>query len=185
MNIAITLVHNKSDQENFDQVEALKSMLELVEDPPFTDEEGNSYTTHHQQIKGLDIPHTVRIYQVVPFDKERPSNWGDINTGGIVDYLKGDEDKVGDHPRFFNWGLKRGTDNGAELSIYLEDVSKFNIKRLKAKLTNDTDFDEDESCKIASVRLLREIGQLDERKARSEAISELKGRISVRGVRNG
>lgn len=169
--LAITLVHNKTDAENEAQITALKALLTEVTDGPFTNEEtGETWTTTHHEIIGLTIPHTVKVYQVIPFGVIPPANRGEINSGGMVYYGLGDEDKIGNHPRFFNWGLKRGTDYGADISLYLEDVSKFDITKLSTKFEklidkNDPmEFDEDVCGKLATVNLLKEKGQLDETK---------------------
>lgn len=192
MKIAITLVHNKTDSQNSAQIEVLKSFLKTVEDVPFLDEEtGETWTTFHQELTDLSTPHEVRIYQVIPFGVTPPANRNDINSGGIVYYGKGDEDKIGNHPRFFNWELKRGTDNGADLSIYLEDVSKFDVAKLEEKLVkladkdDGTEFAEDVYGKIGTKKLLREVGQLKEDRQLGEAITEYKTRVVGKGLKNG
>ena len=192
MKLAIILVHNKSDLENQAQITALKSLLTEVVDGPFLNEEtGETWTTIHHEIIGLDIPHEVRVYQVIPFGVEAPTNRYEVNSGGIVYYEKGDEDKKGDHPRFFNWGLKRGTDNGADISIYVENIKKFNIEDLTIQLNSLVDPDdkheytEDQSVKIATLKLLKEVGQLDEGRNMKEAIENLKQRNIGKGNRNG
>ena len=129
MNLAIILVHNKSTSENIAQIDTIKSLLTEITDGPFINEEtGETWTTIHHEIIGLGFPHQVKVYQVIPFGVTPPSNIYDINSGGLVQYGKGDEDKVGKHPRFFNWGLKRGTDYGADIVIYLDNYKKFSLE---------------------------------------------------------
>lgn len=192
MKISITLVHNKTDSENTAQIEALKPLLKTIEDGPFTNPDtGETWTTFHQEFIGLNTPHEVRVYQVVPFGVTPPVNRGEIQSGGIVYYGEGDEDKTGNHPRFFNWGLKRGTDNGADVSIYLEDVSKFDLKKLEKKLTklmdrNDTtEYAEDTYGKMGTVKLLKEVGQLKEDRNLSQAVAEFKQRVTQKGLKVG
>lgn len=182
MNIALTLVHNKSDLENQAQIDSIKSLTHAVENiHDEFNEKGEivgQYSTFHQEFKDLDIEHEVKVYQVIPFGVTPPPNRYEINTGGIVEYGLGDEDKTGEHPRFFNWGLKRGTDNGAEISIYIEDVSSLNPKSLKATFqklvdkNDDTEFAETSVGKIATLKLLKEKGQLDESKTISQSVNE-------------
>lgn len=194
MNLAIILTHNKSDQENIDQITNLRSLLT---DVPVEfneyDEEGNvigQFTKVHHEI-GLPFPHEVKVYQVIPFGVTPPPNRYEVNSGGLVYYGAGDEDKTGDHPRFFNWGLKRGTDGGGEVVVHIEDIKKFSVDDLAIQLNSVIDpddkheFVEDEAVKIASLKLLKEKGQLDETKTKEEAITELKQRVDGKGFRSG
>lgn len=194
MKLAITITHNKTDAENEAQITALLPLVTKITDlNPEFDEQGNqigSFETYHYELKGLNIPHEVRFYQVVPFGVTPPPSLYKLDSHKVF-YGKGDEDKTGDHPRFFNWGLKRGTDNGADISLYLEDASKFDPAKIMAmleKLANKadpTEFAENVSGKLATLRLLKEVGQLKEDRAMSEAITELKTRVAQGGMRNG
>ena len=189
MNISITLVHNKTPQENEAQVSTLKSFLTEVVDGPFTNPEtGETWTTIHHEIIGLNIPHTVKVYQAVPFDKELPPNAYEINSGGIVNYLNGDEDKLGNHPRFFNWGLKRVTDNGADISVYIDNLASLSIPRARQalqKFTNDTEFVEAQFGKLASLKLLKQVGKLKEDRSLTDSFNDLKQRVIQKGMKNG
>lgn len=180
--IAITLVHNKGEKRNIDQIEKLKKILVLKEDLHDEYNEAGEvvgqHITYHHEFKNLNFEHEVKIYQVIPYGVEPPPNRYDINSGGIVQYGEGDEDKTGDHPRFFNWGAKRGIDQGAELSIYLEDVSRMNAQSLKARLQARSDFSEETFGKVISKDEFRR-GQLREDRGLSEAVKE------KRRVRNG
>lgn len=187
VNIAIVLTHNKGDTGNAAQISTLKSLLTEVVDGPFTNPEtGETWTTIHHELIGLPFPHSVKVYQVIPFGVTPPPNRNEVNSGGMVYYRAGDEDKIGDHPRFFNWGLKRGTDNGAEVVVHLEDVSKLVTEDLAVQLNTIIDPDtkeeylEDTSVKIASLKLLKEVGQLDETKTKIESIAEMKGKLEVK-----
>lgn len=171
MKLAITIVHNKSDAQNEAQITALASLLETVTDGPFTNPDtGETWTTTHHEIKGLAIPHGVRVYQVIPFGVTPPPNRYAINSGGIVQFGENDTDKTGNHPRFFNWGLKRGTDHGAEVCLYIEDVSKFD----PTKLQFDKDFSEEDFGKVATLKLLIDKGQLDEKNTIIQGIEKYK-----------
>lgn len=196
LNLAIVLTHNKGDAENFNQIEFFKSITEIkVEShPESTDPYGNifpAFNTYHQIIKGLLIPHEIKIYQIIPFGVTPPQNRGDINSGGMVYYQKGDEDKVGDHSRFFNWGIKRSTDNGAEITIHVDDYKSFTVDDIPFILNtladplDKTDFVEQPSAKFTTVRILKTVGQVTENKPLSEAIGDYKTKIVSKGFING
>lgn len=192
MNIAIILVHNLSEAANSQQITTLQNLLTTVTDGPFLNEETDEeWTTFHQEVVGLGIPHTVKVYQIIPYGVIPPTTRYEINSGGIVQYGKGDEDKTGDHPRFFNWGLKRGTDYGADLVIHIEDISKLDFKKLLPKLqkladrADTTELVEDASGIVASLKLLKEVGQLDEGKTKAQALTELRSKVVKRGFKNG
>jgi len=191
-NIAIVLTHNKSSKENFNQIEAIKPLVKRITDTnEGEDEEGNptTFDTYHYEMEGLN-GYEVRFFQIVPFGVDRPENMNDIDSHNVI-YGLGDEDKVADHPRFFNWGLKRATDYGAEAVIHVEDYKKFSVTDLAFQFNtlidpNDkTEFVEDEAVKITSVSLLKEVGQLDEAKSMEQAIIDLKQRNIDQGGKNG
>lgn len=194
MNIAIVLVHNKSDVENTAQIETLKPLIEIQKETfDEYDEEGNiigQFTKNYYTIKGLTLEHRATFFQIIPFGVTPPVNLYDIDSHKVF-YGVGDEDKTGDHPRFFNWGLKRGTDHGADICIYLEDHKKFNISKLLSKIaklsskTDKTEFVEEATCKIGTLKMLKEVGQLKEDKTLSDAITDLKTRVVEKGYKNG
>jgi len=137
MKIAIVLTHNKSDAENIAQIEFLKPLIEKqIETHNFLDDEGNpteeTYETYYYTIKNL-VGYEVKFYQILPYGVKEPPNFNDIDSHNVI-YRKGDEDKVGNHPRFFNWGLKRATDYGADIVIHLDDYTNFNISQLSTDL---------------------------------------------------
>lgn len=183
--IAITLVHNKGDKGNIDQVEKLKELLVLKEDLHDEYNEAGEvvgqYTTYHQEFKNLNFEHEVKVYQVVPYGVEPPPNRYDINSGGIVQYGEGDNDKTGNHPRFFNWGAKRGMDQGAEISLYVEDVSRLNMKLFKAKLLGKLSLQEESFGKAISKEEFSK-GQLKEDRELSVAVSEKLERVRKGGL---
>ena len=192
MKLSITLVHNKNDKQNEAQITALKELLLEVVDGPFLNEEtGEEWTTIHHELKGLPFPHEVKIYQVIPYGVTPPQNRYEINSGGIVQYGEGDNDKTGDHSRFFNWGFKRGSDNGAEISIHIEDIKKFNVDDLAIQINSLIDpedkheYAENQGAKIVTLKLIKKLGQLDESKTRTQAFNDLKAKSAERGLKNG
>ncbi len=199
MNIAIVLTHNKADNEA--QIATLKSLLTKVTVPlfnttytdkgeevqtPILDEQGVQKQGFTHYTLDLPFPHKVSVYQIVPFGVDRPTGYKDLVSHNVL-YGVGDEDKTGDHPRFFNWGLKRGTDYGADITVHIEDMAKFSVEDLAIQLNTIIDpntkeeYLDDESVKLASVTLLKETGQLDETKSKEEAIEELKDKLEVKG----
>lgn len=195
MKLAIVLIHNKGNLGNTLQIEVLKPLIEkqTVLHSGQVDFKGNTipdFETYYYTIKGLTIPHEAKFYQIVPFGVNPPTNLYDIDSYKVF-YGKGDEDKVGDHPRFFNWGLKRGTDYEADIVLQLDDVASLDILNLPAKLnaliepTNPTEFTEASYGRMATKKLLKEVGQLDEAKNFDAAIIDLKERVIKKGFVNG
>lgn len=186
MNLAIVLVHNKGDQGNFDQIETLKPLINKITEQN-VDDEGNSFETYHYELQGISQPHELRLYQIIPFGVKEPSNFNDIDSYNVI-YRKGDEDKTGDHPRFFNWGLKRATDYGADVVIHVDDPTTFSVKDINSQLPqladkqNTTEFAEIPTGKMSTLKLLTEVGQLDEAKLISEAVDDLKVSIVDAGL---
>lgn len=189
MNLAIVLVHNKTDAENIAQIEALLPLVDKATEI-LTDSDGNPYNTYHYEIQGLDLPHEARFFQIIPFGVTPPSNLYELDSHKVF-YGKGDEDKTGDHPRFFNWGLKRGTDYGAEVCLHLEDPTQLSVDDLALQLTqlvdpNDkTELIEDAPGKLATLKLLTQVGQLKEDRSLSQAMTDLKTRVSEEGLEHG
>lgn len=185
MTIALVLVHNKGDQGNASQIETALSLLERKTETISV--EGSFYDVSYYEFK-LFPGHKVLPFHIVPYGVTRPANLDTLD-GYKVLYGAGDEDKTGDHPRFFNWGLKRGTDHGADLAVQLQDVSKVNLRTLKAKLEELADADstlefiEEVGLKAGTKRLLKTVGQLDENLA--NPFEALKKKITDRGLRYG
>ena len=203
MNIALVLVHNKSNVENNQQIENLKSKLtEIRVDSFFNDENGNQIPTidpetgiqkthlDHYILTGLPVEHQIKVFQIIPFGVEPPANLYTIDSHKVF-YGVGDEDKVGNHPRFFNWGLKRGTDYGADIALYIDDMNKFVPQKLIPLIQtldspNDpTEFADKDFGKLATFRLLKEVGQLKEDRSLSDAVADLKIRVTQKGFKNG
>lgn len=200
MNIAITVVSNKTDAENEAQIDALLGMVSKVSETITQDqfdEEGNvigqeSFEVYHYEFTNLSIPHEVKFYHVVPYGVNKPANLDQLD-GHKVFYGEGDQDKG--ELRFINWGLKRGTDQGADISLYLEDVSQLNPKTLRQTFedlkskTNKKEFAEVDCGKLVTLKTLLEVGQLDETKSKETALSEYKDKIVDSGseveVKNG
>lgn len=202
MKIALVLIHNKSVEQNFAQIEALKSMVSVVEEYiDGSDDAGNiipqAFKRRVFSLIGLGIPHELEVLHIVPYQPDNssdpykailPANFYDLNTRN-VQYGRGDEDKVGNHPRFFNWGLKRGTDSGSEITVYIEDITKFTVAKLKKKVasildtSDSTEYAEDTFGKVGSRTLLQAVGQLSENNG--NPFAEYKGRIAQKGLKHG
>ena len=199
LKIAIVLVHDKSVSRNQAQLNFLKSILSEIRvidldqnNRPILDEQTNlpndrliGYT-----INKLPISHQAQVYQIIPYGGTPPPNMYEIDSYKVY-YRKGDEDKTKGHPRFFNWGLKRATDYGADFVIFLDNHLLFDVVDLKVKLIplanpNDkTIFTESPWGKIGSLELLTRVGQLSETKKLTAALTEYKHRITTKGYRHG
>lgn len=195
MIISIVLTHNKGARGNEEQIRKMISMVDdhdilgMVDD---VDDEGNKITEerrvgHYYTLK--DLPdHHVKFLHIVPFGVERPSNMDELD-GHKVLYGKGDEDKTGDHPRFYNWGLKRGTDLGGDVVLHIDNVSRFKPAQFSEKLGRLASKDEllnflEEPFGKASTRdLIVRIGQLKEEE--QKPIDEFKRRIREQGLIHG
>lgn len=200
MKLALTLVHNKTPQENEAQIELLKDYISPVGETIFDEEsKQNKFIFKYYTVNGFNISHELHVYQIVPFQPENttdpyvatlPSNFYSIYSHN-VQYGKNDKDKLGTHPRFFNWSLKRGTDYGADVVIYLENLQAVNINRLKNKVqmlfdeANNTEYIEESFGKLCSRKLLKEVGQIKENLDFTQAINDLKSRSIQKGFNNG
>ena len=187
--LAITLVHNKSSQQNFDQIEALLPLVtKVTETIPRYDDQGvqvGTYEIYHYEITNLQIPHTVRFYQVIPHGVTPPSNLYQLDSAKV---FYGPEDADKGETRFFNWGLKRGTDQGADISIYLHNPQQLTRAKLRSalnRMVNNTELVDTLWCKVASVRVLTRIGQMKEDKPFSDGLRDLKDRITKGGLKHG
>lgn len=126
--IVLVLIHNKSNQENSDQIEGLKSFLSLNSRiNNTTDMDGHvtgSYKTYFYTLNALIEEHEVKIYQILPFGVIEPANINSLVSENVL-YRLGDEDKVGDHPRFYNWALAKAVNNGFDIVSVIDDISTF------------------------------------------------------------
>lgn len=219
--IAITLIHNKANNEA--QIESLLPLIEKhteiheeeVRDRTVTEEEEKyldefgveqvrmvtkevlsepytaTFETYYYTLKGLP-EYSVKFYQIVPYGVERPANMHLIDSHNVF-YGEGDEDKMGDHPRFINWAVKRGTDQGAEVALVIENANKFNIDDLAIELNTlldpdiKTEYIQNEACKQITVKQFREKGQIDETKSIAEAVEKYSDiEVVVKGeIKNG
>lgn len=127
--ITFVIIHNKGAQGNFDQIETLKTKLtEVIEN---TAEE--SQIIHYEFI-GLSVNYEVKISQIFPYGVLPPSNFNDLQ-GRAVFYGTGDEDKTGTHPRFFNWGFKRGLENGDDFVYVISNVNNLSALTISTQIT--------------------------------------------------
>jgi hypothetical protein len=182
LKLACALVHNKNTAlANRTQITNLAALVVTNTDPVT----GRvSYT-----LSGVTIEHECIFLQVVPFGVARPSNMGNLNSYNVI-YGTGDENKTGDHARFFNWILKRGCDYGADIVLYVRFpnlLAATDINLALARLTTTRVFLERTWGKMASARLLQVLRSLreetlDEGQAFDNAVEDLKARIVARGM---
>lgn len=199
MIIAIVIVHNKNAAGNRNQITALASHLTEVRETRL-DENGAVILDEETgqpvqflvgyRIQGIVRDHLCHLYQIVPFGINPPSNLYLLDSYKVF-YGAGDENKTGTHPRFFNWGLKRGIDHGADVVIYLSDLASLTISDLDDKAGRLADllgtliFTESTWGKMGHRRLLLRIGQLLEDRTFDQAVTELKARIAAQGYTSG
>ena len=160
MKIAVTLVHNKSDKENEAQIKAVLALVDKVVDTNVDQETGAEFLTNHYEFKDFGIPHEVNFYHIVPYGINRPSNLDQLDGHKVI---YGSEFQMNEKT-FFDWGLKRGTDHGADVSIYVEDINKLNFKQLLPKFEkikdkqDPTEFLQESGAKIANVEYIKKGG---------------------------
>ena len=196
LHLALGLVHNKGNLANRQQIQNLLPLvvknIEPILDPDtnqpmFDAQSGDPLVWHWYSLAGLSVAHEVKFYQVIPFGVNPPNNLYDLDSAKVY-YGPNHADKTGEHPRFFNWLLKRGTDNGAGISLYLRFPALFGAVDLDLRLgqlVNDMEFLEPAWGKVATLRLLRVVGQLREDTNFDAAVTDLKARIIQRGLRHG
>ncbi len=190
MILALVLVHNRSAAANRNQVTALaaltvRNLNTLLDDNgvPILDAEGNPMGSYYYTISGLSIPHTVKFYQAIPFGISPPNTLYNLDSHKVF-YGQGDNDKIGFHPRFFNWGLKRATDFGADIVAFVDDHAQFTVSGLEFQINRLVDrriFVEALWGKACNLILLREVGQLREDLTLSDALTDLRLRVIARG----
>jgi hypothetical protein len=181
MEIAFTLVHNLGALGNVAQITTMLALItpvvELID--------GEDTVMPVYDLTGT--LHRVRFYQVVPFGVTPPANLDELNSHKVF-YRAGDEDKVSTHPRFYNWGLKRSTDYGAQAVVHITDPVTYTTVDLELHLTqlrNSMVFREPTWGKVTALRLLRDVGQLDERLTFADAMVDLRARIDLAGLGRG
>lgn len=168
--IAVIIVHNKTDLENETQI---LDLLPLIKKQTEGTGENEKYW---YVLDGLKIEHEALFYQTIPFGVTPPFSLNQIDSWKIF-FGEGDEDKIGDHSRFFNWGVKTATNHGAQKIIYLEDLKSFDVQSLEIDLSKEGLYAENTYGKIVDKQLLEDKGQLSEETPFSESIEELKEKL--------
>ena len=185
--LALGLVHNRGNLANRQQIANLLPIVISHFEQTGTGSDGEPIGSWWYSLQNLTLEHRVKFYQVIPFSVNPPNNLYDLDSYKVF-YGAGDEDKTGEHCRFFNWLLKRGTDYGAEVVLYLRSPALFGAIDLDTRLRAmeaDRVFLEPLWGKIGALRLLREVGQLRENRVFDLAVDDLKVRITARGLRYG
>lgn len=190
MNLAIVIVHNKTDLENVEQINTIDSLLTKITDTHILHKKNGeiekTFYTYHYEFK--EIPDAqVKIYQIVPYGVPIPSNFDLLDSHKVI-YGAGDEDKTGDHPRFFNWGLKRATDYGADLVLHWDGKTSIDILELKKQIPqlidkyNKKEYLESNFGQITTAKLLETVGQLQENGSKHQALLEYKNAMNTQGI---
>lgn len=192
--IAVTIAHTGTDVENEAQLQALLSHVQTVYETvtwDTYDEAGEvtgqeSAQVPHYEISNAQREHRVIFFQVVPYGKTKPASYDlFLNAEGCGGVLYGPEDAQRGANRFFNWGLKRGVDRGADIAIFLSDPASFTPLKLRnalADLKESSGLVERTWGRIVTKRALREIGQLREDRTLAQAMSDYKARLTAGGL---
>lgn len=186
MKLAFILTHNKSNKENFNQIEFLKSnIIKIIDTYNVFNDNGKKegvVENYHYEINDLGLPHEAIFFQIIPFGINLPVNLYAIDSHKVF-YGNGDADKQGEHARFFNWGLKRATDYGADIVIHIDNYKNFDFKTLPFYINtlidpfNKVEFVIGQSEKISTLNFQKQIGKLNELKTTNEAIDEILTKI--------
>jgi hypothetical protein len=194
MTIAVTVVHNKTNAENEAQIQALLALVDTIPTTvtwDITDDEGivtgqDSAVLYHYQFKNVAQEHRVIFFQVVPHGVTQPPSYPELlKADGCGGVMYGPEDAQRGLPRFFNWGLKRGVDRGADIAIFLIDAADLTALKLKNALLDlkeNSGYVERPWGRIVTKRALREIGQLKEDRTLAQAIQDYKDRLVAGGL---
>lgn len=130
MNLSIVIVHNKSKIINSSQIDYLNSILKINTEKHIlyddNEKEVGSYNTYYYTIDSI-ADSKVYVYQIIPYGIIPPENLYLIDSYKVF-YGKGDEDKTGDSSRFFNWGIKKSLENGADLILFVKNIKKITME---------------------------------------------------------
>ena len=191
MLLALGLIHNKSNLGNRQQINTLTAVVErhVLDlagqefDPSVQDNVDISRV--YYTIAGLSVPHEASFFQAIPTGVNPPNNLYNLDSYKVFYSPNDNADKVGQHPRFWNWALKRGFDYGADISCVITDHTLFTVAGLQLQIGRLVD----RRVLVvplwglaASARLLREVGQLREDLGFSGSLDDLRARIIARGL---
>lgn len=190
IHLAVGLIHNKTGNGNRNQINTLVPLIvrhiETGIDPDT--QEGDTGRIWYT-LSDLNTEHEVKFFQVIPFGVNPPNNLYSLDSWKVF-YGQGDEDKVGEHSRFFNWLVKRGTDHGADVVLYVRFPNLFGAVDLDttlSRLTTRRVFIERAWGKAFSVILLRRLRENRQETLREDlpfddALLDLRARIIALGL---
>jgi len=136
---------------------------------------------------GLARRHEIVCFQVVPQRTRRPANMDAVEPSIKVIFNEGG---VNDQPsnvrRFFNWGLKRATDYGADVVLFLDNAAGFSEGDAETVL----DFSERGWGRLVRAEVQRRLGAdrqqvLRENLSTTAAYADLRARIDEEGLSRG
>ena len=181
MNLAICLIHNRNAAANRNQITAIADLVVSNYLPLGSTSE--EYEERYYTIAGLTVPHVANFYQVVPFGASRPNNMGTLDSHNVL-YGARDEDKIGTHPRFRNWPIKRACEYGADVVALVTDHAQFTVAGLALQIARLVD----RRLLVlplwglaVSCRLFPLIGQFREDLNAVDALADLRARILAAG----
>lgn len=178
LKLALVLIHDKGVAANRAQIAFVLNRTELRRWTP--DPLQPDAFREYRAFTALARPHEVVAYQVVPLGTARPSNMGLLQPSRNVIY---GNDQPSHDRRFFNWGLKRPTDEGADVMLYLDATASFSLP----DLDDARDFRELPWGRVVRPRLQQRLGSgrrevLREDLALADAFADLRQRIDAAGL---
>jgi hypothetical protein len=194
MIISVVLVHNRNNTQNVAQINALLPKIITTWMTP----DGPAGVPRDQipnetpywpifTISGVSTPHEVLFYQILPFGATKPSNMDLLWSHNVI-YGQGDNDKTGSHPRFINWLMKRGFDQGADVVVYIADTVSFTGASLQTELNALSEtmvLREPSWGKVIAKKLFIVVGQLLEDLNFNASLLNLRQRLIAAGLERG
>lgn len=183
MRIVFVLVHNKGNQGNIDQINTLSSLLTKVSyTEEIRDDNGNvieSIQVSYYEFNDSTTTHHAYVCQVVPYGVTLPTNLYDLESR-VVFYGNNDQDKTGEHPRFLNWGLKKGAEHRTNAIIYIKNANQLTASSLdnELDLIDTALLSEISSSIIIAGSVYADFGLLNESLTFANAIIDLENRIN-------
>src|SRR3972149_6402119 len=125
LRVALVLIHDKGVIRNATEIAFVQNRTAVrYLDTGLPDPENPTETIKYayRVIPALARPHELVCFQAVPQGVNIPANIETIEPSFKVYY---GPDQPSQQRRFFNWGLKRATDYGAEAVAFLDRTSGF------------------------------------------------------------
>jgi hypothetical protein len=184
MVIAFVLVHDGTNLSNRQQIQALSTLIETHADNLGNDPDtGEPVIDRYYTILGVTPSHRAIFLQVIPQGVQVPNNLRLIDSYNV--YYGADQPSH--NRRFFNWGIKRAIELGADAVALIQNVSLLtavDIDLTLANLRNQRIWEDRTWGRMITKRLFA-IGRLREDLTIAEAITNMKARLVAAGYTHG